>query len=314
MKSRPLNKFRLCDFEKACELKPDHEPVPRNESWVMRWRAKEGGMRLGQLVDDSSNNAFTISMDEDSTTKEYIGVKVAFDINYNNNVFRFEAIKTQNLDSEASLSLRLLIAKWKELKPPVKLAAVPPQVLNSRVKGLQSQVSEAAALIRDLSSNLKDLRDCAQPIRDEDEDSDNETGFTSIVDQLRTNAKHSIQDGYVLTKTSVVLPKDALRKIRKQSEPLVSRPAPVRVANGRGGMSKVIEVLPPWAWDVAGVWNVEVPDLASALGLDVKTPWTMHFQVSNNPLHTRVGRQLWARLNFGNFRGYMRFCPMEGDL
>ena len=93
MKSRPSSQFRLRDFEKACELKQNHEPVPRNESWVMRWRAKEGGMRLGQLVDDSSNNAFTISMDEDSTTKDYIGVKVAFEINYSNNVFKFRQSK-----------------------------------------------------------------------------------------------------------------------------------------------------------------------------------------------------------------------------
>ena len=47
MKTRPLGRFRLRDFEKACELEQDAEPVPRNESWVMRWRAREGGMRLG---------------------------------------------------------------------------------------------------------------------------------------------------------------------------------------------------------------------------------------------------------------------------
>ena len=40
----------------------------------------------------------------------------------------------------------------------------------------------------------------------------------------------------------------------------------------------------------------------------------MNFRVSNNPLHTRVGRQLWARLSFGDLRGCMRFCPLEGDM
>ncbi|KAE9371371.1 hypothetical protein N431DRAFT_483923 [Stipitochalara longipes BDJ] len=319
MKSRSLGKFRLCDFERACELEQDHEPVPRNESWVMRWRAKEGGMRLGELISDDANNAFTISMDEDSTSREYIGVKVTFDINFNNHAFKFEAIKTKNLEAEASLSPRLLIAEWEDLKPPMRLAAVPPQVLSSRVKGLESQVNEAATLIRDLGSNLKDLRNCAQPIRDddcsEDEDLlDKHPKTFSIADQLRMNTKRSIQNGYMLEQTSIVLTDDVVRTLTSQSERSLSRAAPVLVANGRGGMSKVIEVLPSWAWDMAGEWKVELPMLASALGFDKKKSWKMHFQVSNNPLHTRVGRQLWARLSFGDLRGYMRFCPMKGDL
>jgi len=156
-------------------------------------------MRLGQLVENNSNNTFTISMDEDSTTKEYIGVRVAFEFNYNNYAFKFQAGKTKNLETEASLSPRLLIAKWKEMKPPVKLAAVPPQVLTSKVKGLESQVNEAAALIRHLGSSLNDLRDCVQPISDDDSSEDEESFhqspiFFSIADMRRMNAKQSTQN------------------------------------------------------------------------------------------------------------------------
>jgi len=53
--------------------------------------------RLGQLVDDSSINACTIFMDEDSSSKEYIGLKVAFEINYSNHVFKFKETKTKGL-------------------------------------------------------------------------------------------------------------------------------------------------------------------------------------------------------------------------
>ena len=108
-----------------------------------------------------------------------------------------------------------------------------------------------------------------------------------------------------------------LRKMKqaKQSSPKLSPTltlaSPVLVPNGRGGMTKLIEALPSWAWDVEGEWKVELPPLASALGFDKKKPWTMEFQISNNPLHTRVGRQLWASLNFGDMRGTMRFCPMK---
>jgi hypothetical protein len=96
MKTRPLGRFRLRDFEKACELEQDAEPVPRIESWVMRWRAKEGGMRLGALTDDGLNCSFTISMDEGSSSKHFVGIKVAFDCDFSHRVFKFEAIKTES--------------------------------------------------------------------------------------------------------------------------------------------------------------------------------------------------------------------------
>jgi len=127
-------------------------------------------------------------------------------------------------------------------------------------------------------------------------------------------AKHRAQMAPPLEESSVVLAGGLMRTMTKQVEQSIPKAPPALVANGRGGMRKVIEVLPHWAWDVAGEWKVELPQLASALGFDKKKPWTMHFQVSNNPLHTRVGRQLWARLSFGDLRGYMRFCPMLGNL
>jgi hypothetical protein len=274
MKSRPLGRFRLDDFEKACELEQALEPVPRHESWVMRWRAKDGGMRLGELVDDGLNNSFKVSMDEGSSRKDYIGVEVAFDIDYNNRVFNFKAMKTGNLETEIAVPLQVLVSKWES------------------------------------------LRKCDQAhSSDDDEPSEEIPVFFSVADQLkRMKAKQWVQTAPPLEESSVVPAGGLMRTMTKQAEKSVSKAPPVMVANGRGGMSKVIEALPHWAWDVAGEWKVELPHLASALGFDKKKPWTMHFQVSNNPLHTRVGRQLWARLSFGDLRGYMRFCPMLGSL
>jgi hypothetical protein len=123
MKTRSLGRFRLRDFEKACELEQDAEPIPRNESWVMRWRAKEGGMRLVALTDDGLNYSFTISMDEESTSKDFIGVKVTFDFDFSHRVLQFEAIKTENLEIEAALTPQALSSKWKSLKRPFQTSS-----------------------------------------------------------------------------------------------------------------------------------------------------------------------------------------------
>jgi hypothetical protein len=271
---RPLGRFHLDEFEKACELEQALEPVPRNESWIMRWRAKDGGMRLGELVDDGLNNSFMVSMDEGSSRKEYIGVEVVFDIDYNNRVFNFKAMKTGNLETEAAVPPQVLVSKWKS------------------------------------------LRKCAQAhSSDDDESSEEDRDLISLSDQLkRLKAMIKAQITPPLEESSVVSAGGLMRTMTKQVEQSIPKAPPALVANGRGGMRRVIEVLPHWAWDVAGEWKVELPQLAPALGFDKKKPWTMHFQVSNNPLHTRVGRQLWARLSFGDLRGYMRFCPMLGNL
>ncbi|PMD18982.1 hypothetical protein NA56DRAFT_706023 [Hyaloscypha hepaticicola] len=252
MDTRPLGRFNLCDFEKACELEQDAEPVPRNESWVMRWRAKEGGMRMGALIDDRLNDSFTISMDEESTSKDFIGVKVAFDIIFSGRDFKFEAIKTENLETEAALTPQALSSKWESLKRPFQ----PPSDYDSS----EDEAEELARLYS--AAELRKMKQAMQS-------------------------------------SSKLLPTLA---------------SPVLVPNGRGGMTKLIEALPSWAWDVEGEWKVEFPHLASVLGFDKKKPWTMEFQISNNPLHTRVGRQLWASLNFGDMRGTMRFCPMKKHL
>ena len=249
MKPRLFGRFPLFNFEKACKLEQDAEPVPRNESWVMRWRAKEGGMRLGAVTDDASNYSFTISMDEESSTKHFIGVKVDFDFVFSYHVFKFEAIKTENLETEAALTPQALRSKWKSLEDPIHLS-----------RDYDSSEDEAEIIARSISA--AELRRMKQT---------------------------------------------------KQSSPKLppTLASPVLVPNGRGGMTKLIEALPSWAWDVEGEWKVELPPLASALGFDKKKPWTMEFRISNNPLHTRVGRQLWASLNFGHMRGTMRFCPMK---
>jgi hypothetical protein len=249
MKTRPLGRFRLRDFEKACDLEQHAEPVPRNESWVMRWRAKEGGMRLGELTDDGLNYSFTISMDEESSSKHFIGVKVAFDFDFSHRVFKFDASKTENLETGAALTPQALSSKWESLKHPFQ-----------SFSDDDSSEDEAEQIARSFSA--AELRKMKQA---------------------------------------------------KQSNPKLppTLASPVLVPNGRGGVTKLIEALPSWAWDVEGEWKVELPPLAPALGFDKKKSWTMEFQISNNPLHTRVGRQLWASLNFGDMHGTMRFCPMK---
>lgn len=143
MQSRPLGKFRLCDFERACELKQHTEAVPRNEDWVMSWRAKDGGLRLGELVDGGLNNYFEISMNESSTSKGIIGVKIAFHLVYNHHTFMFQESKTKNLEVEAAVPPQVLIPKWKSLEKPESEDDVSIEVLDLIVKDLKTRVNEA---------------------------------------------------------------------------------------------------------------------------------------------------------------------------
>lgn len=68
---------------------------------------------------------------------------------------------------------------------------------------------------------------------------------------------------------------------------------------------------PPWIWDVTGTWTLACRKLADALKLQNSDSMIMSIHLANNPRHTKVGRQYWATLNFGDrsFVGNMRFCP-----
>jgi hypothetical protein len=173
-------------------------------------------MRLGELVDDGLNNSFKVSTDEGSSRKEYIGVEVAFDIDYNNRVFNFKATKTGNLETEAAIPPQVLVSKWKS------------------------------------------LRNCAQAhSSDDDESSEERHVLFSVADQLkRLMAKQRVQMAPPLEESSVVPAGGLMRTMTKQVEQSIPKAPPALVANGRSGMSKVIEVLQHWAWDVAGEWKV----------------------------------------------------------
>ncbi len=54
----------------------------------------------------------------ESSSKHFIGVKVAFDFDFSHRVFRFEAIKTENLENEAALTPQALSSKWMSLEDP----------------------------------------------------------------------------------------------------------------------------------------------------------------------------------------------------
>jgi hypothetical protein len=87
------------------------------------------------------------------------------------------------------------------------------------------------------------------------------------------------------------------------------------VNSGFGSVaSKFIEEKPDWAWDVAGTWRIESPQLAKHLGRDATTPFKITIFVTNNPNHTNIGRQIWAEFNFAwALYGAMRICTLSTD-
>jgi hypothetical protein len=62
---------------------------------------------------------------------------------------------------------------------------------------------------------------------------------------------------------------------------------------------------------MSGEWAITAPELAEDLELG-DTALTMRVKLSNNPLHTRVCRQLYAFFNWGRaLSGTMRFALEE---
>ncbi|PVH76762.1 hypothetical protein DL98DRAFT_282964 [Cadophora sp. DSE1049] len=110
-----------------------------------------------------------------------------------------------------------------------------------------------------------------------------------------------------------------LKERRKKSKRevkhrIIARPAPRKrvVANsipGGRGFNQFIELPPPWTINLSGFWKLDAKHLAKHFGAD-RNELELNFTMANNPPHTKVGRQLWARFRFGpKVYGVMRFCP-----
>jgi len=70
------------------------------------------------------------------------------------------------------------------------------------------------------------------------------------------------------------------------------------------------ETLPSWAFDVTGKWEITGPEIATILEPPTTALMTMTTILVNNPQHSSIGRQLWAKFDFeGVLRGIIRFCP-----
>jgi hypothetical protein len=80
----------------------------------------------------------------------------------------------------------------------------------------------------------------------------------------------------------------------KQQEANLPPMEPVLVPNGRGGFRKCIELPPAWVWDVTGQWKIDTshPAMTETMDLEEDTTASMIVHIANNPLHTKVGRQL----------------------
>ncbi|KAJ5042223.1 uncharacterized protein L3040_004777 [Drepanopeziza brunnea f. sp. 'multigermtubi'] len=110
-------KLELEEFEKACDLPRQMEPSPLRRSWWMRWRAKDGGMRLGELVGGlpDLNYEFSFEEEEGSASKDNIGLRILFVMVYNENHFVFRGKKVANLEDETAPSRWEQRALWNSL-------------------------------------------------------------------------------------------------------------------------------------------------------------------------------------------------------
>lgn len=97
----------LKQFKQLCYLDAAEVPV-ENSSWMMRWRGRDGGLRLDELVGDESRSIGPFSFEE--------GTKLIFLFIYNDNLFRFQAIKIADLAAhECAEAPSVLEREWEQL-------------------------------------------------------------------------------------------------------------------------------------------------------------------------------------------------------
>ncbi|KAF8853729.1 hypothetical protein BDZ45DRAFT_677460 [Acephala macrosclerotiorum] len=275
--SKPNDTIKLAAFERACSLRRNIEPGPDYKTWLMRWRGKAGGLLVDKHVggEDEINCAVEFMRDVPSSTEDFRGLKIVFCWAYDGNIFLFDALKTANLTEEAC-SPSSLKDKWGAL--------------------------------------------WNTDWEDSDDDSDDLESGPQVKSELENVPARKARRGRGKP-ASAQSDKPAPRGGTKaeQERNLISRQldsVPQQVIPGARGFKKVIETPPDWSWDVAGHWEVkDSPWLRECLGVDDEAPLTMTFRISNNPLHTRVSRQLWATFDFGKeLWGVMRFSPKNGPI
>lgn len=251
--------FLLSDFEKTCELPKDVKPSPAMKSWHMRWRARDGGMRLGQRVGGKPdvNTEFRFDHGDTPNSIDDTGIKISFVMIYNDKVFIFRGKKTAPLDEESGSRIELQ-STWNDLWNPI----------------------------------WEDKPEAGSSSGDE-------------FDLYRKLLKGKRRE----------------KRKREPKNRIISRPAPRKrltpksIPGGRG-YNRFIEIPPPWHYDLTGYWKMDAEQLANHFGAD-QDEMEINFTMANNPLHSKVGRQLWARFRFGpEVYGVIRFCPAppsEGD-
>jgi hypothetical protein len=75
----------------------------------------------------------------------------------------------------------------------------------------------------------------------------------------------------------------------------------------------LVQARPDWAWNIEGEWTLSSNEILDDIGLPRATKLTMSVFLANNPRHTKIRRQYWAILKFGNVaEACLRFClPTE---
>ena len=261
------------EFDKKCNMDSKLQPGPNNTHWLMRWRARDGGMRLGERVggDPDCSVEFSFEHDVSSSSAKFTAINILFGMVYRDNNFIFHASKTSNLEKECEDSISTLEDKWFDL-------------LNLNWEGAEDYLTVS------------------------DSDSDSESESES---EPEPESEISASTLLVSPRPSTGLQRLAEAQLSDLPNPASSRSTITRKAPPRP-TAKYIEELPPWGWDMTGEWTITAPELAEDLELDDVTALTMTVKVSNNPLHTRVRRQLYASFHWGDtFYGIMRFAPNE---
>jgi hypothetical protein len=243
--------YSLDEFESACELDHSMRPGPDQLEWLMRYRAREGGMRLGKLVGGEKDEQGSFEFENDCTNSApgFASIKISFIIFYEGNTYIFEGSRTSGLQQgDCADSPVELKDKWAELMAP--------------------EWKKAAA--RSSSAPQPNANRASSHPRS----------------QLLSDAKNSTA---------------SIELTMGNSDSTIDRP-----------VSNYIEELPSWAWDLRGEWAFTAPELAKDLDFMDSSLMEMSVEVSNNPQHTRVRRQLWASFIFGPwFHGTMRFAPKQ---
>ncbi|KAH7355168.1 hypothetical protein BKA65DRAFT_497810 [Rhexocercosporidium sp. MPI-PUGE-AT-0058] len=257
-RSSPGRTISRSNFEKACDLPQDVKPGPAMKSWHMRWRARDGGMRLEQHVGGKPgvNTEFRFDEDEESGSSDGYGMKISLVMIYNDKVFIFRGQKTASLDEEP-ISRVELQSTWNDLWNPS---------WEDKPEAEPSSADEFDLYRKTLKGRKK-------------------------------KRKHEPKNRII----SIPVPRQ--------------KPTPKSIPGGRG-YNKFIEIPPSWHYDLTGYWKLDAKELANHFRAD-ENEMEMNFTMANNPLHSKVGRQLWARFRFGpEVYGVMRFCPappLEGD-